>query len=332
MQLAAENDAAWLRRELAQHRLQGAQAAAAGDEVARLEQVAADYAEHRAALAPLVQARLGLFLDERLRPQFHLDLGKGGERALVCGPPRAGRGLVASVLEALGMVRVPMLLRVDSLTDYRRASEQVVRGIPERFEYPLPLRSALGLLAPGQFSFGRLRRADDVFEAAAGCKLVCLWRDPLDAAISQMRAAARQFDEAGLPGPDWCAAADGPGKLLGFLDLDGQEFFDEYREQAAWLDEVRAMPVVFEELRGELGLHRQRQTVRDLIDWLKLPAPSEGIDEVLRRSAGTAGEAGASRQRQERQTFWDERVEARFAALAGGAPWRSLAACLRTAA
>ncbi|HVC92686.1 MAG TPA: hypothetical protein VND64_03300 [Pirellulales bacterium] len=56
MQLAAENDAAWLRRELARIRCQEREATAAADDLARVERIAADDAQHRSSAAACLRS------------------------------------------------------------------------------------------------------------------------------------------------------------------------------------------------------------------------------------------------------------------------------------
>ncbi len=236
--------------------------------------------------------------------------------------PKAGTYLMGAFLKALGLVDTGVHVDRFGFSDYRHKSIDEMRADYLKFTTHIPIEVSAGLTAAGQFIVGHLEHSAQTVEATAKLRRILLIRHPRDALVSFMR-----FFE--LPGraksepKTWMATADGPDRLLAFLEQWGARLLGLMQGVTGWLNEPEVLVVRFEALMGDAGCAAQRRTLEAVAQHAGVPSPPDPLALFLQDVVGkpTKTWSGA---RSEVARYWDGQVEAQFIRLGGDAMQRAL--------
>jgi hypothetical protein len=231
--------------------------------------------------------------------------------------PKAGTYLAAALLRALGLVDCGVHADRFGFSDYRDKSLDDIRADYQKFVTRIPIEVAAGLTGVGQFIVGHLEHSPQTVEATAHLRRILLIRNPLDALVSCMRFFELPGYAKSAPKP-WMAQADGPGRLLAFLDQWGATLIDIMRTAVGWLREPKVLLLKFEELMGDAGLEVQRRTLEALASHVGVSVPTDIVSLFKQDVIGKPTLTWSGR-RSEAWRYWDERVATRFIQLGGGA-------------
>ncbi|HEX3727316.1 MAG TPA: sulfotransferase domain-containing protein [Pirellulales bacterium] len=264
-----------------------------------------------------------IFTDQQRRPVAWLRHGRCGHRVMIVSIPKAGTYLYAYLLQHLGLEHIYLHLSEDHLSDYRFATRDEMRLEPEEFRRDFPLAQSLSLVREGQLVVGHLAHSAPTAALLNGWKVLFLYRDLRDAAISHMRF----FAETGRGGPEtavWGQRPDGPEKLDRFLELHGSSLIPSCCDMIAWMLEPQVLSVSYESLMGDLGADAQAATISDITSWLDLTPPLKSPAELLKSVVGVNTKTWSGR-RTVRERYWNGDVERRFDGLGGNQANRLLA-------
>lgn len=256
---------------------------------------------------------LPVYLDESLRPMAAPQFGASRHKAVVCSIPKSGTYLVGKLLELLGLV--PSMLHVwpEGLSDYRGRTLDQMRLDYLQFNVQIPLADSLQLIRQGQFAVGHLACDETNRELLKPFRKIFVYRNLRDALVSWMRFHVDAGRTSNL-GEFWKSIADGPDRMLAFLDMLGERFFSTC--DTRWLGMPEVFSVSFEQLYGDHGIDVQHESIRDLHRFLEIPTPLVDPAKIVEDLIGhpTLTWSGS---RTRRELYWNDAVEQRFRELGG---------------
>lgn len=268
---------------------------------------------------PLIAAAglpLPIYLTNDLTPLLRPVAGDVTSRTFVCSLPKAGTYLVSELLRRLGSEPVGVHVSPDSSSDYRFASRREAREEYAQFTRQVPIERLLTLISRGQHAVGHLHRTPRVVAALADFRVVFVYRDLRDAAVSWMRFHADTRREE-----KWNWIWDrhpGPREqMLAFTETAGEMFIGMCHGMTDWLADSTAFPLRFETLLGDAGGEERLSLCRRLAAYLGSGRTDSELEVALNglTSATTLTSTGSRTSRDE---YWSEGTEAVFQSLGGG--------------
>jgi len=186
---------------------------------------------------------------------------------------------------------------------------------PDRFRINLPLEYSIPKILPSQFAVSHLPCDRQIVKACQGLKVIFLYRDLRDCAVSLMRFIADTGrDDSAYS--EWIQAPDGPERMARFLDAYHWYFRDWVKPVLAWQGRADSINVQYESLMGDFGEASQFQSLASICEHVGIDRRSIDFEDVLDSVLNTKTITWSGKRTQ-REHYWSPEVEEQFRRFGG---------------
>lgn len=257
-----------------------------------------------------------MYISHDLRPLVNPQSGATKERVLICSIPKAGTYLYSRLLELLDIQPTGLHLSTTHFEDFRFADLDQFRYEFRELRVPLPIAESIKLIQPGQFAASHLERSWHTDHLADDLRIIMLYREMRDVAVSSMRYFAKSA--WGTSQTDkWRHMPDNSEKMLRYLDDIGTFFFDSRcHPVAAWHGRAGVLSLSFEQINGDDGREKQIETITQICEFCRIENPAINPQTIAQELIG-ASTFTWSGSRSKWQDCWSDDVEKRFVELGG---------------
>lgn len=248
-------------------------------------------------------------ISDKLKPQR--------PKAVLISIPRSGTHLGTELLKRLGLVygglHVSPGLEVDVVQDHR-TMKLSPSGSLFWSSYRLPVTDIFHLIGNGQFVQGHVPFTDDIRRSLTGFKIVVIRRNLRDVSISSMRfissLLARGIEFPDEYGSDWHSMADGPRKVIRYLETHGGGIKDMAKVIRPWETLPNSFCFDFEDLTNpHEGI--AVSCIERVATFLRCPI-SRRRAQTIRKAIVGRPTATWTGKLSHWEDLWDEDVESAF--------------------